>query len=89
MFRTQLIPGHNVDIIDVEVGLRELDVCGYHEVETRSVVNYALQRWARGEEEAAQRAAIDQSFHGINLTCWVRVLAASCAGGNAHGNKSE
>lgn len=89
MFRTQLIPGHNVDHVDVEAGLLELEACGYHEETTHHVIGYALRRWARGEEEAAQRAAIDKSFHGIALTCWIRVLAAARAGGNAHKNKSE
>ena len=76
---TQRVPGYNVDRIDVAAGLRELKACGYTEAETVTVIEYALMRWARGEEEAAQRGAIDRSFHGINLTCWVRVLAAARA----------
>jgi hypothetical protein len=46
----------------------------------------ALMRWARGEEEAAQCGAIDRSFHGINLTCWLMALAAAMAyaDGNTH-----
>jgi hypothetical protein len=43
------------------------------------VIEYALMRWARGEEEAAKRGAIDRSFHGISFTCWLRVLAAARA----------
>ncbi len=79
--RTGLVPGFNVDRIDVGAGMRELSACGYGPecVETRIVIDYALRRWARGEEEAAQRAAIDKSFHGIWLICWVRVLAAARA----------
>ena len=76
---TPRIPGHNVDRIDVAAGLRELKACGYSEPETIMVIEYALMRWARGEEEAGQRGAIDRSFHGINLTCWMRVLAAAQA----------
>ena len=76
---TQRIPGHDIDRIDVAAGLRELKACGYSEPETIMVIEYALMRWARGEEEAAQRGAIDRSFHGINLTCWLRVLAAAQA----------
>ena len=75
----QRVAGYNVDRIDVAAGLRELKACGYTEAETVMVIEYALMRWARGEEEAAQRGAIDRSFHGINLTCWVRVLAAARA----------
>jgi hypothetical protein len=83
--RAGLIAGHNVDHIDVASGMRELVACGYPEteVERRYVVQHALQRWARGEEEAAQRGAIDKSFHGIDLTSWTRVLAAAMAGGEA------
>ncbi len=80
---TKRIPGHDVARIDVAAGLRELKIIGYVEQHTVMVVEYALQRWARGEEEAAQRGAIDQAFHGINLTCWIRVLAAARAGGEA------
>jgi hypothetical protein len=68
-----------VDRIDVAAGLRELQVCGYTEPKTIMVIEYALSRWARGEEEQAQRGAIDHSFHGINLTCWIRILAAARA----------
>lgn len=73
------VPGHDVDRIDVAAGLRELAACGYDEPRTVMVIEYALMRWARGEEEQAQRGAIDRAFHGINLTCWLRVLAAARA----------
>jgi hypothetical protein len=65
--------------------MRELGACGWPatddgaNIETRTVIEYALQRWARGEEPAAQRMAIDAGFHGIPLTCWLRVLAAAKA----------
>jgi|GEM_PF-1856083 len=77
--RTGLVTGHNVDALDIAAGLRELTACGYNEAETRMVIEYALMRWARGEEEAAERGAIDRGFHGISLTCWRRVLAAAMA----------
>lgn len=77
--RPGLIPGHNVDLVNVQAGLDELRCCGYTAPETITVIRYALMRWARGEEEQAQRGAIDQSFHGIDLTCWLRVLAAARA----------
>jgi hypothetical protein len=79
--RTNLVPGLNVDCLDIQAGLRELAICaGTVSTETRFVIEHALQRWARGEEEAAQRGAIDRSFHGINFGLWVRVLAAAMAG---------
>jgi hypothetical protein len=81
LLNAKRIPGYNVDPINVTAGLRELVACGYPatELERHYVIQYALMRWARGEEEAAQRGAIDQSFHGIPLTCWIRVLAAARA----------
>lgn len=57
-----------------------MTACGYAEAETVMVIEYALMRWARGEEEQAQRGAIDRGYHGINLTCWLRVIAAARAG---------
>jgi hypothetical protein len=77
--RPYLIPGRNVDRVDVAAGMRELTACGFTEPRTRMVVEYALARWARGEEEAAERGAIDPTFHGIDLTSWRRVLAAALA----------
>lgn len=50
---------------------------------TVEVITYALQRWARGEEDQAQRGAIDRSFHGIDLTSWTRVLSAALEAGRA------
>lgn len=75
----RLIPGVNVDRINVASGLRELHECGWHNGSTHMVIEHALMRWARGEEEAAERGAVDQTFHGIDLTSWRRVLAAARA----------
>lgn len=79
--RSNLIPGYNVDRIDVAAGMRELSACGWGDAttETKFVIGHALQRWARGEEAAAQRLAIDRRCHGIDLTSWIRVLAAAMA----------
>lgn len=77
--RAGLIPGHNVDKVDIAAGLRELSACGYDDPRTILVIEYALARHARGEEVEAQRGAIDANFHGISLTCWFRVLAAGLA----------
>lgn len=73
------VPGHNVDRIDVAAGLRELAACGYESPQTVMVIEHALMRWSRGEEEQAQRGAIDSSFHGVNLVSWLRILAAARA----------
>lgn len=81
--RHDLIPGHNVDRIDVNAGLRELKACGYNDTRTSLVISYALNRWARGEEDQARKSAIDQSFHGVTLTSWYRILAAAKAAAEA------
>ena len=73
------IPGHDVDRVDVAAGIAELKEMGFTEPETLMVIQHALMRWARGEEEAAKRGAIDKTFHGISFTCWLRVLAAARA----------
>lgn len=80
--RTGLISGHNVDKLDIDAGLHELSICGYSENETKMIVEYALMRWTRGEEDAAERGATDETFHGISLTCWKRVLSAAIASGS-------
>lgn len=75
--RQGLIPGVNVDKINVKAGLLELQQCGYptEETERYMLIGHCLMLWARGEETTAQRAAIDPSFYGIDLTSWLRVLA--------------
>jgi hypothetical protein len=75
-----LVPGVNLDRIDVASGMDMLDSLGDFSPETRTVIAYALRRWAKGEETAAQRGAIDPGFHGIDLTAWLMVLAAAMAG---------
>lgn len=77
--RPGLIPGYNVDKINIDAGLHELVLCGYDDPHTKMIIEYALIRWANGEEEAAQRGAIDKKFYGISLTCWYRILAAARA----------
>jgi hypothetical protein len=77
------VPGYNVDALDVAAGLRELKTCGYSAPETVMVIEYALMRWARGEESQAERGATDPGFHGVNLITWLRVLAAAVAHASA------
>lgn len=75
------IPGYNVDHIDIGAGMKMLAETGHTDSRTVMVIEYALARWARGEEDAAEKGAIDQSFHGIDLTSWRMVLAAAQAAG--------
>ncbi|MGV2866364.1 hypothetical protein [Achromobacter sp. AGC39] len=82
--RHNLVAGHNVDRIDVAAGLRELAAAGYVELKTTLAIEFALMRWQRGEEEQAERGAIDPDFYGIDLTSWRRVLAAARAAAENH-----
>jgi hypothetical protein len=75
--RQGLITGHNVDHVDIDIGLQTLAECGYDDPHTVMVITYALQWWARGEEEQSQRIAIDPTFYGIDLTSWLRVISAA------------
>lgn len=75
------VPGYNVDPVDVAAGLRELNTIGYTGPHTVMVIEYALQRWARGEEDDAERGAIDLAFYGIDFGSWRRVLAAAIVAG--------
>lgn len=72
-------PGVNVDRIDRPAGLAMLASLGYDDPRTAQVIDYALWRWGKGEEAAAQKGAIDASFYGIDLTSWYMVLAAAQA----------
>ena len=79
IYGDKFVPGVHTDKLNIEAGVRQLEACGYSEVETKHVIAYALARWTRGEEEAAQRMAIDKTFHGIDCTSWIRVLSAAKA----------
>lgn len=71
---TLLTPGTNVDEVDVAAGMRLAAQFGYGDPEAQMVVEYALMRRRRGEEEGAQRTALS---HGIDLTSWYAILAAA------------
>lgn len=71
-----LTPGVNVDRVDVAAGLRLGRAFGYDDGESQMVLEYALMRHRRGEEDGAQRTALSG---GIDLTSWYAVLAAALA----------
>ncbi len=73
-----LEPGVNVDRVDVAAGLAEGVRAGYGSAENRMVVEYALMRWARGEEEGAFASFLSG---GVDLTSAYRIVAAACAAG--------
>ena len=73
-----LVPGVNVDKIDVKAGLNEAAKIDYDTPEDFMVVEYALMRHKRGEEEGARKTVLN---HGIDLTSWYRILAAAISAG--------
>lgn len=73
-----LVPGYNVDKVDIAAGIDLAVSFGYNSAEHRAVVEYALMRHRRGEEEGAQKSALNG---GISLTSWYAILAAALAAG--------
>lgn len=69
-----LVPGYNVDVLDIPAGIHQAVAFGYNTAEHLMVVEYALMRRARGEEEGADRSALSG---GIDLTSWRVILAAA------------
>jgi hypothetical protein len=74
-----LTPGVNVDAIDVEAGMTRAQRFGYDSPEHQMVIEYALMRHRRGEEDGAQRTALSG---GIDLTSWYAILASAITHGS-------
>lgn len=73
-----LVPGYNVDKINIQAGMQEAFNIGYDTETEQMVVEYALMRWARGEEEAAMNnMRLDAK---IGLTSIYRIVAAARTG---------
>lgn len=71
-----LIPGHNVDAVNVDAGLQLAEQFGHDDPKSIMVLSYALNRHSRGEEAHAERAVLSG---GISLTSWKAILAAGIA----------
>lgn len=72
-----LTPGVNVDAIDRAAGIESAKALGYDDGEALMVVDYALARHARGEEDGAQRTWLRQ--FPTDLTSWYVILASAMA----------
>lgn len=82
-------PQRNVDQVDVAAGLEKLAALGWDlekDARTFMVIEYALKRWARGEEAQGERLALGQGETdsglreaAIDLTSWRVVLATAIA----------
>jgi hypothetical protein len=72
-----LEPGVNLDRLSVKAGMQFAYRHGFlrnaREVMT---LDYALNRWAKGEEELAEKLGI----HQFGMTAWRMCLAAAMAG---------
>lgn len=79
--RTGLIPGVNVDRVDIAAGLRQAAKLGYDDATAQMVATYALQRHQRGEEEGAQKTWVHQ--YPRDLTSWYVIVAAAVAAAEA------
>lgn len=73
-----LTPGHNVDHVDVDAGMRQAQTFGYDNTEHIMEIQYNLQRWARGEEEQADHS-MARSLSGVSYTDWRAILAMAIA----------
>jgi len=82
---TPLVPGYNVDKVDVAAGLNRAGPLGYDSPEHLMVIEYALMRHRRGEEDGAERSALSG---GIDLTSW-RVILAEAVAAAVVGDKTE
>lgn len=73
----RLTPGVNVDKVDIGAGLAKARDLGYGDDLAAMVVQYALQRHARGEEDGAERTWLNE--YPRDLTSWRVILAAAVA----------
>lgn len=73
--RPGLIPGLNVDLVDVAAGVEHAKTLGYTSSLDRMVVEYALMRHQRGEEAGAESTWC--SYFPHDLTSWKAILATA------------
>lgn len=72
------VPGFNVDPVDTGAGIRKAMSLGYDDAESLMVIEYALRRHARGEEEGAERTILGCR---VDFTSWRVILAAAIVAG--------
>ena len=79
--RHDLIPGVNVDRVDVAAGCRTAAQLGYGDLQAQMIVEYALMRHRRGEEDGAEHTWLAQFPR--DLTSWRAILAHAVAESSA------
>lgn len=75
--RTGLVPGVNLDRVDLAAGLHMADRLGYGDATAQVVVEYALMRHRRGEAAGSERTWLSHFPH--DLTSWKAILAQAIA----------
>ncbi len=75
--RNGLIPGVNVDRVNVAAGMAMAVTLGYDDAYAQMVTEYALMRHRRGEEQGAQRTWLSE--YPRDLTSWEVILAYAIA----------
>jgi hypothetical protein len=80
--RTEMIPGVNVDRLDIDAGMRMACDLAYNDEREQMLIHYGLLRWAKGEEEQADKL-VTEGIGGIKVTFlnWRMILAAARAAG--------
>lgn len=70
-----LVPGVNVDPVDVGAGMRAAATLGYGDWQAQMVVEHALLRHKRGEEKSAMDLWLSE--YPRDLTSWYAILATA------------
>lgn len=81
MLGNPLEPGRNVDKVDVAAGVKRGIALGFDDATALMVVEYALMRWKRGEEDGAERTFLRE--YPAHLTSWRVILAEAIVAGSA------
>lgn len=74
-----LVPGVNVDPVNVEAGCVFAATLGYDDAKAQMVTEVALMRHRRGEEEGAQRLWL--AYFPRDLGSWYAILATAVTNG--------
>lgn len=83
--RSSLIPGVNVDRVDIGSGLMMAEKLGYGDPTSQMVIEYALKRHQRGEEAGAERTWLAEFPR--DLTSWKAILAHAISTANQNANR--
>lgn len=75
-----LVPGVNADKVNVAAGMKRAIALGFGDATAQMVIEYALMRHRRGEEDGAERTFLREYPH--DLTSWKVILAEAITEGS-------